>query len=385
MSKMNPLITLFILAVFHQSALSQTNLRSNVSPFVEGKTIIDEVILTGFDEDLRDYGIKLDYPIYKTDFDQHLRGIRSQIKTDSLLDLDHVERIIVKLKSWLSNKGYVKAEVAVLGELISKDRMRLIFSVRRGPLVTIKEIGFIGSKSISVEEFRQDFAKCSRSDLKLFDTQRFDFYAQRCTRQLLYSQGFFKAKILSIDRKIEEDGYRITINVSEGDRYRLGKIVINGESVISEKEILEWLGMRTGDIADGRLLQKFVYETLKEKYGEKGHVQYNAEFDPEFVEPIAEGLDGTVNIQIFIEEGKQFTIRRIEFVGIESEEAVSLKNDFELKEGSVFVPGKLESGIDKINKTERFYLLDKDQHIEIRTDEEEGNLDLFISLRKIRP
>lgn len=390
MSRMHALFTLAILAVFHQSGLNQTptvplNLRYNDSSFVEGKTVIEDVVWNGFDEDLRDYGVDYDYPIYKTDFDRELRGARAQINRGELLDLDHVERVIIRLKSWLSTKGYVKADVSVVGEPINEDRMSLIFSVRRGPLVTIEDIDFIGSNSITTEEFLANFKRCSGSDLKLLGSREFDFHTQRCTRQLLYSHGFFNAKVLSVDRRLVDDAYNISVTLFEGNRYRFGKITIDGASVFSEKEILEWFGKSFGDIADGRLLQEFVYETLKEKYAEKGYSQFSAEFDPELVKPIAEGLDGTVNVQISIEEGKRFTVRRVEFVGVESEEAELIKNTFELKEGEIFVPSKLASSIDKINQTGRFSILDKDQDVEILTDGKEGNLDLVIILRKITP
>lgn len=160
---------------------------------------------------------------------------------------------------------------------------------------------------------------------------------------------------------------------------------IEGTKSFSYKEILEMFGHKAGDIADGRDLQDFVYERLKREYGEKGHVLYNAEFEPEFVEPLAEGVDGSVNLHITIEEGKKFTIRRIIFTGINGNEERSLKEGFTLKEGGLFVPSKLESWVDQINKTERFYFVDKDQHVEIRTDEEEGDLDLVINLKKFQP
>lgn len=115
-----------------------------------------------------------------------------------------------------------------------------------------------------------------------------------------------------------------------------------------------------------------------------GYVQYNGEFEPEFIEPKTEGADGIVNVLIVLDEGKQFSINRIQFIGVDHDEDQNLRNDFPLKTDEVFVQSKFESGIDAINKTDKFFPINKDADVEILTDEKNGSLDVVIKLRLVK-
>ena len=76
-------------------------------------------------------------------------------------------------------------------------------------------------------------------------------------------------------------------------------------------------------------------------------------------------------------------MRRIKIDGIEPEEGERLLADFPMKSGDLYVPGKLEKWAEAINTTGRFNWLDKDQHVQILSDEEAADVDLVISLKKV--
>src|SRR5439155_23550062 len=103
--------------------------------------------------------------------------------------------------------------------------------------------------------------------------------------------------------------------VTEGKVFRVGAIKVEGNSIFSEQRILEFIGLKKGEIADGKRLQDFVGEDLKKVYGSQGFVQASAEFEPEFKDNPANPKEGIVDIKIAIDEGKQFTLHRLEFTG----------------------------------------------------------------------
>ena len=197
----------------------------------------------------------------------------------------------------------------------------------------------------------------------------------------MFSKGFWRAKINSISFQKDGELLNVQISLTEGPRYRLGKIKIDGCEVISKKEILKILGQKPGDVADGRALQDFVYDGLKQKYDELGYPNYNAEFEPHFIEPSSPNLDGTVDVTLSIDEGRQFKVRRILFLGVDEKEVENLRGNFLLKTGEIISSKKLQDAVDALNKLQRFDHIDKDVDVDIRTDEEAGDLDLVISLR----
>src|SRR5690606_24242642 len=113
----------------------------------------------------------------------------------------------------------------------------------------------------------------------------------------------------------KDDTLKIIVPVTEGKLFRVGELKVEGNSIFSEQQILNIVGLRQGEIANGKRLGDAVYEDLKKIYGAQGFVLYDAEFDPEFKDNPSNPEEGIVDITITIDEGRQFRLRRLEFVG----------------------------------------------------------------------
>lgn len=251
-----------------------------------------------------------------------------------------------------------------------------------GPPVTTIEIRFSGNERVPNSELVENFKSCSGGQWKEFTQRSYEYFAQKCSRPLMYSKGFWRANVADVTHRLHHATLAVQVKVIEGPRYRLGKVKIEGNEILSEKEILEVLGQRAGDIADGRAIQDFVYERLKQRYDALGYVQYNAEFEPSFTDPRDWKLDGVVDVLLTIDEGRRFKVRRIRFAGVDDKESELLVGEFLFKSGEIFSGRKLQDAVDKFNELGRFEIIDKDQDVEIRTDEEGGDVDLVITLRK---
>ena len=357
-------------------------IKNDKSPlFLEGQTTIADIEFEGLDTDDEVYGFSMDDRLYRSDFISSINGNKSAAVVGEKFSIEKASTVLKLLKRWLFGKGYLKADVVAYGTKLPKNRMKLTFAVERGLPLDVPELNFVGNENVTDQEFIDDFKQCSRESWKRYDLRRYQYFSEKCSRKLLFSKGFFKAKIYDLRAKIFNDHYSVTFGIYEGPRYRWGEIKIGGNSVLSREDILEMLDVTPGDIANGELLQDLIYEKLKRTYADLGYVQYNAEFDPQLIEPKAEGADGVVNISILIDEGKKFSVGRIAFVGVDAEIGKILKNDFPIKEGDIFNQTKIESGVGEINKSDKFCELNMDADVEIRTDEDAGLADLLITLR----
>ncbi|MCP6618133.1 hypothetical protein NL516_27250, partial [Klebsiella pneumoniae] len=84
---------------------------------------------------------------------------------------------------------------------------------------------------------------------------------------------------------------------------------------------------------------------------------------------------GIVDIKILIQEGKQFTLRRLEFTGNTFTRDRVRRRESLLNEGDIYNQRLLEISVARLNQTQYFDPIDKDQDVEKRTDEEEGEVD----------
>lgn len=347
--------------------------------FVEDKTNVVGIEYVGLDFDQREYGIYPDDAIYEKDLVSELKFRKLGINPDEPFQAYKVHQVEKNVREWLDERGYPHAAVLAFGQLVGEAHMRIKYVIERGDRLTAYEVAFSGNEIVRSSELIEDFGQCANG--RGFSKTLFEYCAQTHSRSYMWSKGLFKAKINEVSFSLRKNTRVVTINVNEGPQYRVGDIKIEGNKVFSDAEILAIYGQYPGDIIDGRRLQTFVYEELKSKYGELGYAEYDAEFEPVFIDLNEKGRGGLVNILITMYEGRRFSIRTITFLGIDEPVRKSLLGDFPLKPGDIFVQSKFAAGIDQINESAEFEFLDTDQHVEIRTDSKTADIDIVIKMR----
>jgi outer membrane protein assembly factor BamA len=86
---------------------------------------------------------------------------------------------------------------------------------------------------------------------------------------------------------------------------------IEGNSIFSEQAIKANINMQKGEVANGEALSKALYENLKKYYGAQGFIQYTAEVTPTYKDNPQNPNEGIADFAVTIDEGKQFTLRRL--------------------------------------------------------------------------
>ena len=79
-----------------------------------------------------------------------------------------------------------------------------------------------------------------------------------------------------------------------------------------------------------------MFENLKKYYGAQGFIEYTAEPTPTFKDNPQNPNEGIVDFIITIEEGKQFTLRRLEFIGNTFTRDNVLRREVLLNEGDIY-------------------------------------------------
>jgi outer membrane protein insertion porin family len=177
-----------------------------------------------------------------------------------------------------------------------------------------------------------------------------------------------------------DEGLRVTIPIVEGKVYRLGEFTVEGNSIFSEDQIRAVIGLNKGDIANGEKVSKGLFENLKKFYGQQGFIEYTAEPVPTFKDNPQNPNEGIVDFTVTIEEGKQFTLRRLEFVGNTFTRDNVLRREVLINEGDIYNDAYWEYSIVKLNQTGYFDPIDKDKDVDRRTNDEEAAVDLSLKV-----
>ncbi len=217
------------------------------------------------------------------------------------------------------------------------------FNVKEGPMVKIQRLTFIGNKAFSTRKLKK-LLKTKESSPISFVTGSGNFNEyifEQDLRKLMnyyYDRGYMKAEI--IDKKVllteDKKWFYITITLSEGNRYRINSVKIEGDIVTDKKNIIKALDIKIKTIFDKSALKKGI-AALTELYGDKGFA--NAVFN---TKTDLDTENKTIALTIEIKKGVPVYIERINIVGNTRTRDKVIRRELEFSEGDLFSSTKLK-------------------------------------------
>jgi surface antigen-like variable number repeat protein len=157
--------------------------------------------------------------------------------------------------------------------------------------------------------------------------------------------------------------------------YRIGAIKVVGAGVFNETQIKLSLGVVSGQIYNEDQLRSG-FESLKILYGNRGYVDFVPQPDVDFDEQ-----QKVVNLTINLDEGRQFTVNRINFTGNTNTRDELIRREILIKEGQVFNASLWEQSLARLNHLDYFDEI-KYEDAEIKPSETEPTLDINLKVRE---
>ncbi len=366
-----------------------------------GLNVIFEVKELPIIRDLQFEGLK---SVAESDVLKAFREKRVGVSKESIYDPVKARAAMRVLKELLAAKGHPNATITQRTDEVSATSTALTFLINEGERVRVVDIQFEGNQIFSDGKLRSQMKYVKEAGLisrfkgmDILDREKLDFDL-RHVDNYMRSKGYLQARhgeprvegvgkrrtgfpilplpfLSSID-----EGLRVTVPIMEGRIYRIGEMKIEGNSIFSEEAIKAVIGLGKGDIANGEKIGKALFENLKKYYGQQGFIEYTAEPTPTFKDNPQKPDEGIVDFVITIEEGKQFTLRRLEFVGNTFTRDNVLRREVLLNEGDIYNQSAWEYSIIKLNQLGYFDPIDKDKDADFKTNEEEATVDLNLKV-----
>ena len=237
------------------------------------------------------------------------------------------ESFLANTKNYIVNKfqkeGFLNTKVTfnTIKDTINSNTFKMVVNVDKGDRVKIREINFEGNEVFNDKKLRSKLKKTKQKfPLRFWRKSKFieedydegkqnllDFYKER---------GYRDARIVR-DTLVNNEDNSININfdVEEGNQYYFGDISYLGNSVYTDYQLSQVLGIKKGDTYDGVLLKKRIADEkpdandLTNLYQNNGYLFSNINA----VEVSAE--NDTINFEIRVSEGKQASFNKISVVG----------------------------------------------------------------------
>ncbi|VAW38049.1 Outer membrane protein assembly factor YaeT [hydrothermal vent metagenome] len=263
------------------------------------------------------------------------------IKENTILDHAAIKENAELIRLMYLQEGYYLANVTPEITVEGLDAT-VTFHVKEGPKVKIRRITLIGNKAFSSRKLKKILKTKEASPISFatgsgtFNEYTFELDI-RNLMNYYYDRGYMKAEI--IDKKVllseDKKWFYITISLSEGARYRIGSVKIEGDIVTDKKNILKALDIKPKSIFDRSALKKGIV-ALTELYGDKGFA--NADFN---TKTDLDTENKTIALTVEIKKGVPVYIERIGITGNTRTRDKVIRRELDFAEGDLFSSTKL--------------------------------------------
>ena len=155
--------------------------------------------------------------------------------------------------------------------------------------------------------------------------------------------GYVFAEVEWERRPVEkEDQIALHVTVREGEMVRMGKIEFSGNTILSEKRLLDELDVLENPVFDDAIFQKDMERLLK-LYSENGHPLVKlspSEFSIE---------DGLLNVKIDVDEGPTVNIQQVRINGLSKTKERILLRELTVRPGDVFQQREIDESLRRLN------------------------------------
>ena len=255
-----------------------------------------------------------------------IEGIKKRKKKDILKenDLDPGTKITNNLLTTTKNKiknkykeeGYLNTQVVITqtpqvdstGQEIGKD---MTIKIDKGERVKVSDIDFEGNEKFSDGKLRRAMKNTKQK------------FFLRVFKRSKYTQDGFEEDKASIIKKYKASGYRdaritsdtliskddknvaLKLSVEEGDKYYFGNIRFIGNSVYTDSQLRQVLGISKGETYNGVLLQERIADVENPEAEDLTNLYQNNGYLFSQINPVEVAVrNDTIDFEIRIQEGK---------------------------------------------------------------------------------
>jgi len=324
---------------------------------------------------------------------------------ESQYDPTRIKKAEVSIKGLLAEHGRQFATIRTEVRQIPPAAVGITFVIKEGPKVKVGKITFVGNKNINARILRGAMKNLKPVGIphsiflealfaKTYDATKLEEDTER-VRAEYQNRGYFKAGGGDPKTEIHDTGHKgphipliqsgpgkavdITIPIDEGEKYRLGKITFKNNKAISNVAALRSLfPLKDGDIFSRDKIAKGL-EALRKAYGQFGYINYTGVPSTTFDDDKKLAF-----LEIDVDEGKQFYVRRIEFVGNTTTRDKVIRRELALEEGGVYNSILWERSLLRLNQLSYFDQLKPDDPnvTEKKLDEKNGQVDLTLKVHE---
>ncbi len=337
-------------------ALYKTGFFRDIQFRRDGNTLIIAVLERPSIESFEITGNKL---IKTEDLQKSLRGVG--LAAGKTFDRSVLEQVTGYLTDqYFSHGKYaVKIDTSVQNE--SDNRVKVKVTIHEGDSAKIREINIVGNYRFPDKEILPEFQLHTPNWLSWYKQD--DRYSRESLqgdietlRSFYMDRGYANFLVNSTQVQIspQKNNIYITLNVTEGDVYKISSVKLAGTFVVPESELQRLVLVKPGETYSRKLITA-TQDLMQNRLGEDGYAFAK-------VEPVPTANDRTheVSLTFFVDPGNRVYVRNISFSGVEKINDDVLRREQRQLEGGWLSNAALERSKQRIQRLPYVKKVDSD-------------------------
>ncbi len=238
------------------------------------------------------------------------------------------ESLIANTKNFLQNKykkqGYLntKINIATAKDTSQTNAQSMVINIHKGDKVKVKNIFFEGNDQLSSKKLQKALKNTKKK--KLYRFWKKSKYIEEDFNEDLASlidkyaeKGYRDARVLSDTiQNVDDNNINVKIKVEEGNKYYFGEINFVGNSVYTDRQLAQVLGIKKGNTYNGVLLKKRIADDSKPDAEDITNLYQNNGYLFSSINPVEVSAENdTINFEIRIIEGKETFLNHVTVEG----------------------------------------------------------------------
>ena len=250
-------------------------------------------------------------------------------------------KLELELQQLYFSLGKYAVKLDVDWRFLDDDRVEVSIKISEGEAALIHSINITGNQQFDEDTLLDNF-QLETSDSGWFASD--EYASSKLTgdlenlRSYYMDRGYVHFAIDSQQVSISPDrkDINITVNVTEGDQYKINSVGITGKPVIDKSELMALITIRAGDVFSRKKMNKVV-SLINKRLSEEGYA-----FSQVRTIPAANEENKTIDLQFLVIPGRKMAVRSINFIGNDRTKDIVLRREMRQLEGEVYKGSKVE-------------------------------------------
>jgi len=227
-----------------------------------------------------------------------------------------LSRVEQELNRQYFSRGKYGVKIKTIVTPLERNRIGIAVDIAEGKAARIKELRIVGNQSFTDKEVSKRFELSTGGWLSFFthDNQ----YSKpklaadlETLRSYYLDRGYLNFAIDSTQVSLtpdKQDVY-ITINIHEGEQFTVKEVLMGGDMVVPEEELMPLVQISAGEVFSRRKVTD-ASNLINDRLGNDGYAFANVNAIPDLDEEANE-----VTLTFFVDPGKRVYVRQVNFKG----------------------------------------------------------------------